>query len=65
MDPSTIDTYTRYSPNYRGHCQHRLKVIPVSEEKGYGDRNRFTALARSSSEVLFYGRIFMKDFQSV
>ena len=65
VDVSAVTTYTKYSPRYRGTRQHRLTVVPFFEEKGYSDRNRFMALAKSSSEVLYYGRIFAKDIQHV
>jgi hypothetical protein len=65
VDVSTVATYTKYSPRYRGARQHRLTVVPFFEERGYSDRNRFMALARSSSEVLYLGRIFPKDIQNV
>jgi hypothetical protein len=57
-------TYNKYLPKYRGTRQHQLDVVAVFTKKGHGDRNRFMALSASSSEVLFYGRIYAKDIQS-
>jgi len=60
---ATIITYDKGSPNYRGTRKYGVHAGPYLRKQGYGDSDRCVQLAESSSEWLWYGRIFPKDIE--
>jgi hypothetical protein len=65
VDLAEITTYTKHSPHFRGTRKYGVKTVPWLQARGYGLRDRCFALAKSSGESLYYGRIFPRDIQSV
>jgi hypothetical protein len=60
---ATVVTYDKGSSNYRGTPKYGFHAGYYLRKHGYGDSDRCIQLAESSSEWLFYGRIFPKDIE--
>lgn len=58
---SVIRNEMDYTPNYRGARMIGVDALDALVDIGYDNRDEAVRYARSSSEVLWYGRIFDKD----